>query len=747
MKAKSNPFHRASRLFTMGLGLAAAGINSQSALAVDWTNGGADQIFNNTVNWSADPNGQTVVINIATAGSQPILSVNQTIGPVDIIIGNGGGTGRFDHNAGAAGTGDGNWMFVGGGNSNGTYNLANTAGSGGTLTGFGLGSGSMDVGGFSQNGRLIVGDSGTSNGTLNMDTSGVLNAKRGDLGLIVATNGGHGTINLDKGTINTTQAWFGDNSTGSLGELKMSDGTINTSSFLILGRGDGTGTLAMTGGVINIASELWFAEATSATRTASGTATISGGTMNVGTWAVVGRSGNNTATGTLTVNGGIVNVRTAGGGNGDLEIGTFDAATGAVNISSGFLNLYSNSGIIVGAANSTANNSLTQSGGVVTFYSDAGTTVGGTGTLTLGRNVGYGQGTGANTYNLSGGTLVVPKIDRSSTAGSGTFNFNGGTLKAAGASTTFMQGLTAANVQANGALIDTNGFDVTIAQPLLAGGGGLVKSGGGTLTLPGANTYTGATSVGAGTLNLTGSLANTAVTVASGAKLALNGNTGGTLTISSGGHLALAVAADSGSQVTRTITGALNLTAASDIADLAYTTIPAVGTYVLATATGGISGTFGSVNYNGIPGTLAVVGNNLQLTVTASAYASWASSKSLTGSNNGTTQDPENDGIRNVLEFVLGGDPLVSSTSILPVQSDDGTYFIFTFNRADASLSEISLTFEYGSNLTGWTPVSIPTAATGIPVNITDNGATDQVVVKVLKGANTKLFGRLRAVR
>ncbi len=54
-------------------------------------------------------------------------------------------------------------------------------------------------------------------------------------------------------------------------------------------------------------------------------------------------------------------------------------------------------------------------------------------------------------------------------------------------------------------MIDTDGYDITIAQPLedAAGQAGrLVKTGAGTLTLSGTNTFTGDTIVSNGTLRL-----------------------------------------------------------------------------------------------------------------------------------------------------------------------------------------------------------------------------------------------------
>ncbi len=80
---------------------------------------------------------------------------------------------------------------------------------------------------------------------------------------------------------------------------------------------------------------------------------------------------------------------------------------------------------------------------------------------------------------------------------------------------------------------DITSGTTTIAQ-VMAGGGGVVKSGAGTLVVSGTNLYTGTTSVSAGTLTINGNqtAATGDVSVAAGATLSGTGTVGGATTIS-----------------------------------------------------------------------------------------------------------------------------------------------------------------------------------------------------------------------
>jgi autotransporter-associated beta strand protein len=108
--------------------------------------------------------------------------------------------------------------------------------------------------------------------------------------------------------------------------------------------------------------------------------------------------------------------------------------------------------------------------------------------------------------NLNGGTLVTSGIDFGPQSFAGSvvnLNFNSGLVVASQNNSDFLTvtgGLDfAPAIQAGGARINTNGFDVGISLPL-SGPGRLTKVGGGALTLTGSSTYSGGTMIHTGTV-------------------------------------------------------------------------------------------------------------------------------------------------------------------------------------------------------------------------------------------------------
>ncbi len=182
-------------------------------------------------------------------------------------------------------------------------------------------------------------------------------------------------------------------------------------------------------------------------------------------------------------------VRVLAGGQLDaMKIGLGRGARGTVEVNGtgAWLNLASN--LTMGFAGSGQ--------GVLTIASGGRVTVGGV--IELGATAG-----GSGTVNLNtGGTLELGGAGLSPPAagGAGAFNWNGGTLRV-------INGGLAHNVDATlstaTSTIDTNGFDATLGGRL-TGGGTLIKTGAGSMTLTGINDYTGATLIAQGTLALAG---------------------------------------------------------------------------------------------------------------------------------------------------------------------------------------------------------------------------------------------------
>ncbi|MFZ4778054.1 MAG: autotransporter-associated beta strand repeat-containing protein, partial [Terrimicrobiaceae bacterium] len=109
--------------------------------------------------------------------------------------------------------------------------------------------------------------------------------------------------------------------------------------------------------------------------------------------------------------------------------------------------------------------------------------------------------------------------------------FNGGTLQFSANNTTDYS-ISFSQVANQSYKIDTNSQSVTFASELKGAGSTLTKLGAGTLTLSGANSYTGATTVSLGTLLINGSssAATGAISVVNGAILGGAGTVGAAIT-------------------------------------------------------------------------------------------------------------------------------------------------------------------------------------------------------------------------
>lgn len=645
--------------------MAGAAIAPLSLYGVDnlWT-GAVDSDWNNPANWSdphafgsphvpttaaGHPGDEDAAVNTVTPRIATITA-DLVATPRDIKSGSGGTTGQINHHAGTASTGGPNWMIIGEGGGTGTYNLANTAAAGGTLTGFGMGSGSANAG------QLRVGLNGGATGTMAINTSGTLTVGNDIFVGLAAT----GTIKMDAGTINRTTGWSaigvgggtgtynqaggsftGANETvvgldaGSQGFLNLTGGTYTASGNLQIGRGGATGTVNVSGTTtqLDANAEIWVGENPGS----NGFLTVNSGTVNVSSWIALGRNG---SAGTLTI-----------------------AGTGTVNQG-------------VNAADSRL--SMTN----------------------------FAQPTTA-TLNLDGGTLTTRGIIDEA-GGTTTVNLNGGLLKPRLTNSNFIANVASIVVKTGGAKIDTDGFDIGILRPLTggAGDGGLQKSGDGVLLLDGANTYTGATTVTAGTFGGTGSVSGT-VSVASGATLRPGNPIGdfdaGAVTVSPGATLQIDANGEGAGRIDAT--GNLTISNASllvspDLSSRVYiiaTYGSRTGTFLAPTLPAGYS-----INYS-------FNGNQIALTRAATAFDNFIDPLFPSNPNDpafvGPNADPDGDGVSNFDEFALGGNPAQGV--------DRSKVFTLIADSNDAGTARellLTIAVRAGNDGAGGNPVFSPTS-------------------------------------
>jgi autotransporter-associated beta strand protein len=301
-------------------------------------------------------------------------------------------------------------------------------------------------------------------GTLTLDGATISGGESHLMGGAIAQTGGQTAINyLAVGTGTTGGA-------ANIGALNVSGGSLTFGTGLQVGDFGGAGTVNQTGGQVVVqpgcGDPARCALFNIGNQGGTGIYNISGGslTLTSGSFGLGRNSSNNPASsGTLNLSGSGVVDLTAG----FFTIGNWLAVNGTTQPGSGVVN---------------------QTGG--TFRIGQATNL-------------YLSGSGNGTYNLLGGALEIGGTSLAANynnhGGSYQLNLGGGTVRAAG--TALAASVNATLLAGTQSTIDSNGLGVTWSGTL-SGDGALAKVGGGSLTLTGANSYGGGTTISAGTLQI-----------------------------------------------------------------------------------------------------------------------------------------------------------------------------------------------------------------------------------------------------
>ena len=404
-------------------------------------------------------------------------------------------------------------------------------------------------------------------------------------------SGGTGTFNMSAGTISmvTEQACYANGATGvfnQLGGLNTISGTTTTSGLVMVrGATSTAGTYNLAGGTL----ALQAMNKGSGTITAA-TFNFGGGTlqatgsftsvipMNLATGSLVTSLGTTTLPGVATIDTQSNAVTLSGIlsglgaltkiGNGTLVLSGVNNYTGLTTVSAGTLQYGINNAVNTG--------NVQVSGGTLDLNGFAGTV----GAVTLSGSAIVGGTLTGTSFAVQGGTASAILDGSGATltkSGPGTVilstanTYTGLTTVSAG---TLQLGDGTNNGSVAGDIVNnaTLAFNVAASTSptyggAISGSGALTKTGAGTLTLSGANSYHGETTVGVGTLSLAQAcLYDTSnVRIESSAVLNLN-YTGGTDTIGAlflGGvqqFAGLYDSSNSGGYITNGASSALNVT-------------------------------------------------------------------------------------------------------------------------------------------------------------------------------------------
>jgi autotransporter-associated beta strand protein len=587
---------------------------------------------------------------------------------------------------------------------NGTLDLQNGTGLGGSgtvrFTGGLLRFSSNSVADLSA--RIV-----NSTGAMRIDTgTNTVNFASG-----LASNNTGGLTKTGSGTLvlSGTNAYTG-NTTISAGVMAISNGTLTTTNANV-DLDANTGLTAGSGAVLNMqAVDLNVGQSGSANFR------VNGGTVNVGANSLLGYglmlSRNSNAVSSLLVESGTLTALRIGIGRHQANFQ--NAGTGSVQWSGGTIGNLAGQDLLINSYDITDNYGLEinlTGSGTKTLTADSGRTIR-VGPNSTNTSTGATQNTSGAYFTGSTGTLLLDGAGTvelyKTNSYNGTIQVNAGTLKLISGNATFNSvtanytstiGGTSSTVGIGGGTVDLGGQSNTVGSLVLtagtltngtltagsydlqngtvsaalAGSSGVIKSGVGTVTLSGANTYTGDTTISNGAIALTSSGALRFVIGGSGTNNALKGN--GATSVNGQFVFDLSGASTNTNATWTIVAGTLTNT---------------YGTDFLVTGFSGSGGnwtkTTNGVTYQFVQstGVLSVLGST-----PVSAYDSWLTNYSLSGTDAVGTADPDNDGFNNNMEFAFGTIPTAGSPALLRTATSGGQFVISWLQRIDSSLNYI----------------------------------------------------------
>ena len=511
---------------------------------------------------------------------------------------------------------------------------------------------------------------------------------------------------------------------------------------------------------------------------------LNGGTVNLQPTDEAQITGPITGTGALRKSGGWDSLLTLGGAN------TF---TGDVTIAAGALRLTRSNSLGIGTKTVTMNNGSDGKCRIILAGGSAG--------MVLPASISFSTSNDGTTrpaiLNESGDNTIHGNFTLTTGGGGTRFTSAAGSLTLTGDLTP----------NTTGRVVHLGGAATGVISGRLQNRGNgdplaMDKTGSGTWTLTGESTATGAASVLDGLLQISGSLA-APVTVQGGGTLGGTGTIATLTTTSTVAGSAAGLAPGVAGIGKLTVAGtavigprsrytwelgdangspgiawdhleasSLQLTATPS-QPLEITILPKQVTnlptspraFAIARGLGGVTGfdpavvILNSTAFPSAAGTWSVrqTGNTLELVLTPGGYDAWLATTGLTGSAAQPTADPDQDGLPNLIEFILGGQPNpalpnAGAAHLAPSATMTSTHLEFRHRRTHAARDTPGLVaaVQYGGLADFWTTATNGESGVTVQLNPDAYGpGVDELLVRLplaLAAPRQRLFCRLRAV-